>query len=84
MDIYTRLLDGFKGKHCRLKSIQVLIQSFSTQPHLHLTLLRTVGSGAFFRQALAEQLAIPPSPVSLAPDPCTKRGRHERKKYRLA
>jgi O-methyltransferase involved in polyketide biosynthesis len=131
MDIYTRLPDGFKEKHCRLKCIQVLIQAFSAQPHMHLTVLRAMGSGAFFKQALAEQfdqilifgagfdtqslrfqdvmentgvyeldvpltqqakigqyqkrhLAIPPSPVSLVPDPCTKRGRHERKKYQLA
>jgi hypothetical protein len=47
MDIYTRLPDGFKGKHCRLKCIQVLIQAFSAQPHMHLTVLRTMGSGAF-------------------------------------
>jgi hypothetical protein len=45
---------------------------------------RTKYIDTVFRQALAEQLAIPPSPVSLVPDPCTKRGRHERKKYRLA
>jgi hypothetical protein len=25
MDIYTRLLDVFKGEHCKLKSIPVLI-----------------------------------------------------------
>lgn len=25
MDIYTRLLDVFEGRHCKLKSIQVLI-----------------------------------------------------------
>lgn len=47
MDICARLLDGFQGKHRGLKSIRVLIQSFSAQPRMHLTVLRTMGSGAF-------------------------------------